>query len=591
MYGDPRVKRFNRFLPYFLLYLGGTFLIYSGSLGNEFLYDDSLYVVNNHLIKNFDIQGIAEIFTSFYLWDYLPITIFSFSLDYWIHGLNPWGYHLTNSLLHFSNTVLLHLVVFRITGSKVLAVATGLLFLLHPVHVESVVWISERKNVLSFFFMFCSFYCYLLNNQRILVILFFLLACLSKSSVVIFPLLLVLYDVSFTAKKIKTSIFENIPCFAISGCVVALAILSHSLYGTIREHPEGNGLNTLFSMVVVFKEYLSKLFFPVNLNVWYPNQVFTSPFHIEVLFSCFSIGFFIYLATYAYQRNRILFFGLLWFVISLLPVSHIIPFPQMMADRFLYIPSVGLFLAVAVLVREMMDRLGPKKIFLGVFSGIVLLSYSVLSWNRIPVFKDDISLWRHSIAQNPNNTFSMMNLGLAYWKTGDEAKALEKLIQAIEIEPQNNKAARISAVIYEGREDYAAAQKIYLELIEKTPQNSTNYTLLGVLRGKLGNYEKAISLFNKALTLDPDSSLAYYNRAGYLYLSGQSELALGDYQKAAELNPDNVQFQYKLGLFYLQVLKKPELARSPLEKSLRLDPDQPNAGTIRKFLYGLSSSL
>ena len=287
-----------------MLYLGGTFLIYSRSLGNEFIFDDSLYVVKNHLIKNFDIQGIVEIFTSFYLWDYLPITIFSFSLDYLVYGLDPWGYHLTNSLLHFSNTVLLHLVVFRITGSKFLAVATALLFLLHPVHVESVAWISERKNVLSFFFLFCSFYFFLLENKRLLVLLFFVLACLSKSSVVIFPLLLVLYDLSFTTKTIKTSIFENIPCFVISGCAVALTLWSHSSHGTIREHPDGNPLNTLFSMVVVFKEYLSKLFFPVNLNVWYPNRVFTSALDLEVLISCVVIGLFISLARFVFRRKK-----------------------------------------------------------------------------------------------------------------------------------------------------------------------------------------------------------------------------------------------------------------------------------------------
>jgi protein O-mannosyl-transferase len=358
---DPRAYDFSRDFPYALLYLAGTSLIYSGSLNGEFIFDDFLYVVKNHLIKNFDLQGIAEIFASFYLWDYLPVTMFSFSLDYWLYGLNPWGYHLTNTFLHFLNTVLLHLVVVRITGSKVVALATALFFLVHPVNVESVAWISERKNVLSCFFLLCSFYCYLQGNRRVRVVLFFLLACLSKSSVVIFPLLLVLYDLPFTAKKIKTSIFENSPCFAISASVVALTFLTHSMHGTVREHPEGNPLNTLYSMVVVFKEYLAKLFFPVNLNVWYPNQVFTSPLQFEVLISCLLIGIFIVLAITAYHRNRILFFGMLWFVICLLPVSHIIPFPQMMADRFLYLPAIGLFLAVSVSARKLLDGLGPKK--------------------------------------------------------------------------------------------------------------------------------------------------------------------------------------------------------------------------------------
>lgn len=595
-------------LPYAPFYLGGALLIYHGSLGGEFIFDDSIYVVNNYLIKNFDLHGIARIFTSFYQWDYLPVTLFSFSLDYWVYGLNPSGYHLTNILLHVSNAALLHLVIFRITGSKFPAAAAALLFLLHPVHVESVAWISERKNVLSCFFLLASFYCYLLNNRRFFVVLFFLLACLSKSSAVMFPLLMVLYDLSFTARK--PSLFQNIPCFAISASAGALTFMTHSRYGTVREHPDGDPLNTFYSMIVVFKEYLSKLLLPVNLNVWYPDRVFTSLLNFEGLLSCMVMGFFIILAASAFRRfepepekiegrertplagsgGRILFFGLSWFVISLLPVSHIIPFPQMMADRFLYIPSAGLFLAAAVWIGEMRNRSEAMKILLGVFSGVVLLSYAGLSWNRIPVFQDDIALWRDSLARNPDNTYSMMNLGLAYWKKGDDQKALEKLAQAIEIEPKNNKAARASAVIHEGREDYGAARKIYLELIKKTPNNPVNHILLGTLHGKRGNYEEAILLFNKALILDPDSAPAHYNRAEFLYLSGRSDLALRDYQRAAQLQPDSVQYQYQLGMFHLRILKNPEGARFPLEKSLRLDPDQSNARALRKFLYGPEDS-
>ena len=611
MHGDKGRNEIRGVLPYALLYLGGALLIYTRSLKGEFVFDDSIYIVNNHLIKNFDWQGIANIFTSFYQWDYLPLTLFSFSIDHWISGLNPRGYHLTNILLHFLNTVLLHLVVARITGSKFLAVLTALLFLVHPIHVESVAWISERKNVLSFFFLLSAFYCYLLNSQRFLVILFFLLACLSKSSVVIFPLLLVLYDLSFTARKPLSSLLKNLPVFAISAGVVVLTYVTHSRHGTVRGHPDGNPLNTLYSMVVVFKKYLGTLFFPLNLNVWYPDRIFTSPFNFEVLFSFLVLGGFIALARFAYrqkifqpkqekaegggqilpecERHRVLFFGLMWFVIALLPVSHIIPFPLLMADRFLYIPSVGLFLAMAVSADEMLRRSKGGKVLLGVLSGVILLSFASLSWNRVPVFKSDIALWKDSLQKNSNNTHSMMNLGLAYWKQGDDQKALEKLAQAIEIEPKNFKAARVSAVIHEGREEYSEAQKIYLDLIEKAPENPVNHTLLGVLHGKQGHYEEAISLFNKALILDPNSALAHFNRAVFLYLSGQAELALKDYQRAVQLNPDNARYQYQLGMFYLQVLKKPEEARLPLEKSLRLNPDQPNAGTLRKFLHGPSS--
>lgn len=169
------------------LSLALTGLIYFNSLKNGFVFDDEYYIVNNYLIKVLDSQGLWNMFSSFYRSDYLPVTFLSLSIDYWLYGLNPAGYHFSNTLLHFINALLVYQLVLRTTKSGTGAFWASLIFLVHPVQVESVAWIAERKNLLSFFFFSFSFLTYLNGGTRPFSLLLFLLACLAKSSVVILP--------------------------------------------------------------------------------------------------------------------------------------------------------------------------------------------------------------------------------------------------------------------------------------------------------------------------------------------------------------------------------------------------------------------
>ena len=245
------------------LFLTLTGLIYFNSLKNGFVFDDPHYISNNYLIKALDSQGLWKLFSSFYAWDYLPLTQLSLSIDYWFYGLNPAGYHFTNTLLHFVNSLLVYHLALRISQSGRVAIWTSLIFLVHPLQVESVAWISERKNLLSFFFFSFSFLTYLRRGTCLLSLLLFLLACLAKTTVVILPLLLVLYDTSFASKHLKNILLDKVPYFFISIGITLLTLLSHSSGGTLREHPDNNPINTVFSMMVVFKEYLVKFLFPL----------------------------------------------------------------------------------------------------------------------------------------------------------------------------------------------------------------------------------------------------------------------------------------------------------------------------------------
>jgi len=557
------------------LFLALTGLIYFNSLKNGFVFDDQHYIVKNYLIKVLDSQGLWNMFSSFYLWDYLPLTLLSLSFDYWLYGLNPAGYHFSNTLLHFVNSLLVYQLVLQITKSGRVALWTSLIFLTHPLQVESVAWISERKNLLSFFFFSFSFLTYLRGGTRPLSLILFLLACLAKTTVVILPLLLVLYDVSFTSKHIKNILLDKAPYFLIFLGITILALLSHSGGGTLRDYPDNNPIHMVFSMMVVFKEYIIKILFPINLNIWYPDQVYKSVMEPQVLISVLVMAGYIWLIRWSYSSQRVVFFGLLWFLIALLPVSHIIPFPQMMADRFLYIPGMGLMLALTVMASRYLKGEGALS---------VILIFSILSISRNYVYQDDFHLWQDSVSKNSHHTRSMMFLGLSYWEKGDQGRALETLKQARMLEPENNRAVLYSAHIHAEREEWNQAESLYRELVEKNLERPQYYTHLAVFLGNRNRIKESLDLLNQALERDPGYALAHFNRAVFLDMAGDSDGAFSAYQKAAALEPESAHYQYILGMFYMKRTNRPELGRKHLNLSLRLNPDQPAVKIIRQTL-------
>ncbi len=542
-------------------------LIYFNSLNNAFVFDDGHYIIKNYLIKVLDSQALWEMFSSFYVWDYLPLTFLSLSIDYWLYGLNPAGYHFSNTLLHFINSFLVYQLVFQITRSGSRAFWASLLFLVHPVQVESVAWISERKNLLSFLFFALAFLSYLRKGTCLTSLLLFFLACLAKTSVVILPLLLVLYDVAFTNKHAKGVLLEKVPYFFISLGISMLTFLSHLNGKTLRDHPDLNPMNTVFSMMAVFKEYILKVLFPVNLNIWYPDQVYKSLMEPQVLISVFVIAGYVWLIRWSYLNHRIVFFGLVWFLIALLPVSHIIPFPQMMADRFLYIPGLGLAIAWA----GMVSGSNPGRGFLALS---VILMLSLLSINRNRVYQDDLHLWQNSVSTNSNNTRSVMYLGLSHWKKGDQGQALEMLHQAQILEPENNKAVLYSAHIHTEREEWEQAESLYRELVQKNPEMPEYYNHLAVFVGNRDRIKESLELLNKALELDSDYSVAHFNRGVFLDKIGDPDGAFQAYRKAVALEPKSAYYQYVLGMFYIKRTDHPERGRNHLKLSLRLNPDQ-----------------
>ncbi len=556
-------------------------VVYFKSLGHAFIFDDATYIVENPHIKNLSFSTIWALFTHFYEWDYLPLTLLSFTLEYQVFGLEPAGYHVVNTALHIINVCLLHGILLKLSDSKSLAFWAALIFAVHPVHVESIAWISERKNVLSMLFLLLAFRSYLGTRFRA-SILFFLAACLSKTSVVIFPLLLILYDRCFATGEFKASVIHKLPWFMVSLGIVAVALMSHTEGGTLRA--DVGPWTTLLGMLVVFEEYLTKLFFPLNLNIWYPIPEYQSLLVGDVLVGILVVVGFFYLVRLV-RNDKLIFFGLMWYVISLLPVAHIIPFPQMMADRFLYIPSIGLILAVVAGAERMMSGMGETQIRLArMFAVGVVVLFMQLSYHRSFIYENDFTIWEDSVKRNANNTVAVMYLGLTYWGKGDQGSALKYFQRAKALNPNNIRAQVYMARILEEQKEFEQAIRIYEDVIQQSPKTASPYNHLAVLYGEQGKLGKAILLLEKAVGLDPELGLAYFNLGVFLYQAGEFEKSLAAHQKTVEVDADNPLFHYQLGLFYLKNTDRVDLGRHHLEESLRLDPDRSDADKIRQMI-------
>ncbi|RLA91521.1 MAG: hypothetical protein DRG20_01185, partial [Deltaproteobacteria bacterium] len=398
----------------FLLFLV-TFVTFLNSINNQFInIDDYRYVVHNPLIREIDVTSLKRIFSHFWFSDYLPLNLISFSIDYHFWQLNPKGYHITNIILHIINVILVYLFFFVLTKNKRVSIFTALFFGLHPVQVESVAWISERKTLLFFFFGFLSLITYLKGKKPFYIfsLFFFLCSLLSKSHAVIIPFLLVLIDI-FQDKIERKKILEKIPYFIFTIIFSIITILSQARVGGIKEPFGGSFTSHLFTMAKAFLLYFRNIFFPFYLNNYYNIHPVTNFFSISAIFSLIFIILILFITILSFKRNKKIFFSLSWFFIALLPVSNIIPISIVMADRYLYLPIIGIaFLLANLLFNQEKEKIS---LFIYIFVSVIIVTLIGLTVQRNKVWHDSISLWQDSLKKDNKNSKAWDMLGVAFY--------------------------------------------------------------------------------------------------------------------------------------------------------------------------------
>lgn len=364
-------------------------------------WDDNIYVTDNPFITDISVNNLNTVFTRVLDGSYAPFTMVSYMIDYNIGVFNPKVYHATSLLLHLCNSSLVFWLVFQLSGNFIASFVAGVLFGIHPMHVESVAWISGRKDVLSMFFFLLSSISYLAfmkaEKSKWLTVsfLFFLCAILSKVIVLTFPIILFLYDYHMKRPISSKMLIEKVPYAMTAGAFAVIGYFGQSSISAIKKTPN------LFENIIVALHgvvfYIEKLLLPINLSNLYPYPtVLTFKFYLYAAI-CIAVCY----VVWEKKNNTTVLFGSLFFFISLLPVLQFIRFSQIFAaDRFTYFCYIGLFYIIGIYASRAFEKLNKKVVLIACF--IVTVFLSILTWNRCEVWKDNNSLWQDALSKYPN---------------------------------------------------------------------------------------------------------------------------------------------------------------------------------------------
>ncbi|MCW3123139.1 MAG: hypothetical protein JWQ38_2631 [Flavipsychrobacter sp.] len=572
-------------------------LFLKACLNNQFTnWDDSGYIQDNVFIKDLSATGIKAIFTHQVMGNYHPLTILSYAIEYSFVALEPWLYYFDNLTLHILDTLLVYWLIIQLTKRPVAGIVTALLFGLHPMHVESVAWISARKDVLYVLFYLSACIAYLhyirmANGNKwawyIGVIVLFICSVLAKPVAVTLPVVLLLID-GFEKREWKVGLLvEKIPHLLIAITLGIVALKVQHAAGAMDmqtlhySFPERIALGC-YALIT----YLWKAVLPIGLNniYAYPQKVNgTLPFVYYLYLLAVMI---LAVLTWLYaRRNRIVVFGLLIFMVN---IALLLQFIQVgnaiIAERYSYLPYIGLFFIAGWYISGYFEP-GEKKrndSIVKSVAGIYMLALSFMSSARCAVWHDTITLWTNAIEKDPRNVGGYNNLGFIYyqrWNTTQDPYEKQKnfdsayffLTKAIEISPEYMSPYISLGEMERGAGMYNEARNNYLKALKYHPKDPNMYLGLAIMYYITKNMDSAGIWFRGAIAVDP-SPQAYGNYANFLNLAGKTDSALIYYGIAIQRAPD----MYSSYLNRARVYKDahmPAEAIADLDKAIRLNPD------------------
>jgi tetratricopeptide (TPR) repeat protein len=445
-----------------------TVAVYHPVRNNDFIdFDDPQYVVENKNIQNgLTPEAIKWAFTTTHAYNWHPVTWLSHLLDCRLFGLNPAGHHLTSVVFHMANALLLFAVLRRMTGATWRSAFVAALFALHPLHVESVAWVSERKDVLSTFFWLLTMWFYVGYTRQpkpvayLLVVAAFALGLMAKQMLVTLPLVLLLLDywpLGRFAGWQKNSQVENtfgrcfaekLPLLALSAAASIIVLYVQSKAALVRSvHQIPIGFR-FANALLAYVRYIGKMFWPVNLGILYPYPLTEPPLWRFAAAGLLLLG--VTAAVFRFSRNRRwLVVGWLWYLGTLVPVIGMVQVGlQAMADRYSYVPLIGLFIIIAWAAPELTERLRYREIVLTVSAVAVLAVLSVLACRQVSFWKDSITLFAHTVAVTKGNDIMHYNLGRLLLDRGDTEGAIYHWAEAVRIKPDQPTIHKNLAVLF-----------------------------------------------------------------------------------------------------------------------------------------------
>ncbi|HET9826143.1 MAG TPA: hypothetical protein VFP87_12475 [Chitinophagaceae bacterium] len=564
--GEPKIvtrPQRKSFWVTLLIAVGAATVCFLPMLKNDFTnWDDEVYVIKNSLLRGPDWTGI---FTTTISSNYHPLTIISLALNYQISGLHSWSYLLFNLLLHLINTALVFYLVWLLSGKKLfVCFFAALVFGIHPMHVESVSWISERKDVLYTLFFLLSlikYWRFLESGERSQLwacFLFFVVSLLSKPAAIVLPLVLLLLDFWKGRPLQVKRIFEKVPFFlmAILFGIITVQIQSQKAMTSLEVFPIWA---RLFFATYGIMIYFVRFFIPYPLSAFHPYPsihdlgwpVLVSPVFVAALFTF----------TWIKRKNKALVFGILFFVINLLLVLQLVAIGYtIVSERYTYVPYIGLAFLFGLFLNEHSNSALRIPLRIGVIA--VLLIFGVISFRRTVVWKNSDTLWTDVIKHYTNAAIPYTNRASYFYVKGDSVHSVEanyffeKTVadcdNALNIDPnfQTGYETRGLALLKLNRDKEAMADGD--ALIKKAPDRAIGYSMAGTAAMHLNEFEKAIERFNTCLKIDPKDHGTFNKRGAILYNHYKEyKGALEDFNKAIELSPQPAYFLNRSRCYYL----------------------------------------
>lgn len=548
------------------------------------IYDDSRYILGNKNIQTgFDESSVSWAFTTLFASNWQPLTWLSLMLDYKMYGTSAGGYHVTNVLLHLVNTLLLFFIFGRMTGRLWQSGFVAALFAVHPLHVESVAWVMARKDVLStmFWLLTMGAYAYYADKpslkRYVWVVIAFGLGLMSKPMLVTLPFILLLLDY-WPLRRLQGGAFiagrrlilEKMPLIALSAVVSAITIHGQDSTGALKSLGDIGLSARMVNAVVSYGGYVAKMLWPVNLACFYP---YPTSFPISVVLP--SVTFLGAACFFSFRHIRTapyLAMGWFWYLITLLPVCGIIQVgDQAMADRYTYIPLIGLFIAIAWGIPDLLKGNRYYKYIIAVAGGASLLLLVILTFNQTGIWKDSRVLFEHAIAVTEGNYVAHNNLGsyLMGYKRFDEAASHFKKV--VQIKPDDEKYLNNLGIALFRQNKYDEAMTYYLRAIAVNPRFADTYYNAADVCLFSDRENEALEYYKKALHLRPGNAIAENNVAEILIRQEKLDEAIIYLRAAIKHHPDYAVARNTLAVVLTRKNRIRE-AINELNEALRINP-------------------
>jgi tetratricopeptide (TPR) repeat protein len=626
-----------------LLLIVATLGVFWQVRSHDFLnYDDDVYVSENSQVQEgFTRKSVIWAFTSGYASNWHPLTWLSHMLDCQLFGLNPGGHHLTNLMLHLANTLLLFLLLNRMTSAPYRSALVAALFALHPLHVESVAWVAERKDVLSTLFWMLTMWTYLLYVEHprlgryLLTLVVFTLGLMAKPMLVTLPCVLLLLDYwpldrlalrqpedsinSGAQKGLSSSpqrsfllrlFWEKVPFFVLAAVSSAVTFLVQQSSGAVKSVESFPLSIRIANGLVSYVSYIYKMIWPQHLAVFYPHQGSSLPMWLAGAAGLLLLGISVAVMR-AGRRHPYLAVGWLWYLGTLVPVIGLVQVGlQEMADRYTYVPLIGLFIMIAWGIPELTRGWRYGRVVLRMAAGSLLAVLMVCTWMQLRHWRNNETLFKHALNTTANNFLAHDSLGNTLAQQGKIGEAIDHYSAALRIKPDymnshtnlgiallqrgdvEQAITHFSAVLrYQSdspeahnnlglavaRQGYVdRAIDHYFTAIRLKPDYPQAHNNLGNALASQGKFDQAISHYSEALRIKPEDAEAHSNLANVLASQGRFKEAIDHYSQALQIKPDNFEAHNNLGVVLADQGKFNE-AIDHYSEALRIRPDYANA--------------